>query len=60
MNIGYFMIYVLGSYNFFQYVFLMILFMIFLKSAKLTFPTTRVVPSVAHGTSYIIKVGSLN
>ena len=35
--------YFLGSYNFFQYVFLMILYMTLLKLAKLAFPTTRVV-----------------
>ena len=36
--------YFLGSYNFFQYVFLMILYVILLILAKLTFLTTRVVP----------------
>ena len=35
--------YILGSYNFFQYVFFMILYMTWLKLAKLTLPTTRVV-----------------
>ena len=37
--------YFLGSNNFFQYVFLMIVCMILLKSAKLTFPTMHVVPT---------------
>ena len=35
--------YILGSYNFFQYVFLMKLYMTWLKLAKLALPTTRVV-----------------
>jgi len=35
--------YILGSYNFFQYVFLMKLYMTWLKLAKLTLLTTRVV-----------------
>ena len=39
--------YFLGSYNFFQCVFLMILYMTLLKLAKLTFPDTRVVPTTS-------------
>ena len=39
--------YFLGSYNFFQYVFKMILYMISLKSAKLTFPTMCIVPTTS-------------
>ena len=35
--------YFLGSYNFFQYVFFMILYMTLVKLAKLTLLTTRVV-----------------
>ena len=39
--------YFLGSYNFFQYVFLMILYLTLLKLAKLTCPDMHVVPTTS-------------